>query len=115
MCALIFDVIALGESLVDFLPLKTGSKVRDVQTWVKCLGGAPANVVVGVSRLGGRAAFCGVTGEDEFGHFIHDELQREGVDVSHLRLTTAGRTGLGFISLTASGERSFLFYRHQAA
>ena len=110
-----FDVIALGEALVDFLPQQVGARVRDVETWVKCLGGAPANVLVGVSRLGGRAAMCGVTGEDEFGHFISEELTREAVDVSHLRFTPEGRTGIGFVSLTAQGERSFLFYRHQAA
>src|SRR5690349_19900742 len=100
-----FDVISLGEALVDFLPLKTGSKLRDVETWVKSMGGAPANVVVGVSRLGGRSAMCGVTGADEFGHFIAEELAREGVDVSHLRLTPDARTGIGFISVTATGER----------
>jgi fructokinase len=110
-----FDVIALGEALVDFLPRQTGAKVRDVDTWIKCLGGAPANVLVGVSRLGGKSAMCGVTGEDEFGHFIAEELGREGVDVTHLRFTTEGKTGIGFVSLTATGERSFLFYRHQAA
>ena len=110
-----FDVIALGEALVDFLPETAGSRVRDVQTWKKCLGGAPANVVVGISRLGGRSAMCGVTGEDELGHFITEELAREGVDVSRVRHTTEGKTGIGFVSLTAEGERSFLFYRHQAA
>ncbi|MBS1153542.1 MAG: carbohydrate kinase, partial [Myxococcaceae bacterium] len=109
------DVIALGEALVDFLPERPGARVRDVETWKKCLGGAPANVVVGISRLGGRSAMCGVTGEDELGHFIAEELAREGVDVSHLRHTVEGKTGIGFISLTAQGERSFLFYRHQAA
>ncbi len=110
-----FDVIALGEALVDFLPEKSGARVRDVETWKKCLGGAPANVVVGVSRLGGKSAMCGVTGEDELGHFITEELAREGVDVSRIRHTLLGKTGIGFISLTAEGERSFLFYRHQAA
>ncbi len=110
-----FDVISLGESLVDFLPQQTGGSVRDVQTWVRSLGGAPANVAVGVRRLGGRTAMCGVTGDDEFGHFIAEELAREGVDVGHLRLTTQGRTGIGFIAVAADGARSFLFYRHQAA
>lgn len=115
MAARPFDVISLGEALVDFLPEKAGARVRDVETWKKCLGGAPANVVVGVSRLGGRAAMCGVTGDDELGHFISEELAREGVDVSRMRHTVEGKTGIGFISLTATGERSFLFYRHQAA
>jgi len=110
-----FDVISLGEALVDFLPEKAGARVRDVEIWRKCLGGAPANVVVGISRLGGKAAMCGVTGEDELGHFITEELAREGVDVAHIRHTPLGKTGIGFISLTATGERSFLFYRLQAA
>ncbi len=110
-----FDVISLGEALVDFLPEKAGMRVRDVETWRKCLGGAPANVVVGISRLGGKAAMCGVTGEDELGHFITEELAREGVDVERIRHTPLGKTGIGFISLTATGERSFLFYRLQAA
>lgn len=110
-----FDVIALGEALVDFLPERPGARVRDVETWKKCLGGAPANVVVGIARLGGRSGMCGVTGEDELGHFITEELAREGVDVTHVRHTAEGKTGIGFISLTAEGERSFLFYRHQAA
>ncbi len=110
-----FDVIAFGEALVDFLPQKSGARVRDVELWKKCLGGAPANVTVGVARLGGRSAMCGVTGDDELGHFISEALAREGVDVSHLRHTREGKTGIGFISLTAAGERSFLFYRNQAA
>ena len=110
-----FDVVSLGEALVDFLPERPGQAVRDVPRWVRCLGGAPANVAVGVSRLGGRSAMAGVTGDDEFGHFIASELRREGVDTSALRHTKNGKTGLGFVSLTTTGERSFIFYRLKAA
>lgn len=110
------DVVCLGESLVDFMPASgRGKRVREVETWVRCLGGAPANVAVGVSRLGGRSALAGVTGDDELGWFLSEELTREGVDVSHLRHSKEGKTGLGFVSLTATGERSFLFYRDTAA
>lgn len=105
------DVVCLGEALVDFLPDRRGQRVREVKRWTPCLGGAPANVAVGVSRLGARSALVGVTGDDEFGHFIHDGLAREGVDVSRLRRERGGKTGLGFVSLTAHGERSFVFYR----
>lgn len=111
------DVVCLGETLVDFLPADgaRGKKVREVPTWTRCLGGAPANVAVGVSRLGAKSAICGVTGDDELGWFLHEELEREGVDVSHLRHSKDGKTGLGFVSLTTTGERSFLFYRENAA
>lgn len=109
------DVISLGEALVDFLPNRRGQTVREVTQWTPCLGGAPANVAVGLSRLGAKSGLVGVTGADEFGHFLKHGLQREGVDVQHLRQTDEGKTGLGFVSLTHKGERSFTFYRTRAA
>lgn len=109
------DVVCVGEALVDFLPDGRGQRVRDVKRWTPCLGGAPANVAVGLARLGARAALVGVTGDDEFGHFLKQGLSREGVGVRHLRQAPGGRTGLGFVSLTRSGERSFVFYRDHSA
>ncbi len=109
------DVVSLGEALVDFLPNRRGQRVREVSQWTPCLGGAPANVAVGLSRLGAKSGLVGVTGADEFGHFLKQGLNREGVDVRHLRQTGEGKTGLGFVSLTQSGERSFTFYRTRAA
>lgn len=108
-------VVCLGEALVDFLPERKGQRVRDVRRWTPCLGGAPANVTVGVARLGGRSALVGVTGEDEFGYFLREALEREGVETRYLRHTSEGKTGLGFVSLTAAGERSFTFYRVRSA
>jgi fructokinase len=109
------DVVSVGEALVDFLPDRRGQRVRDVARWTPCLGGAPANVAVGLARLGARSALVGVTGDDEFGAFLREGLAREGVDVSSLRSEPGGKTGLGFVSLTASGERSFVFYRDHSA
>lgn len=109
------DAISVGEALVDFLPNRRGQRVREVACWTPCLGGAPANVAVGLSRLGARSGLVGVTGEDEFGHFLKEGLGAEGVDVRHLRQTAEGKTGLGFVSLTHGGERSFTFYRTRAA
>jgi fructokinase len=109
------DLIAVGESLVDFLPEQAGQRVRDVLLWRRQLGGSLANVAVGLSRLGGRAAILGVVGQDEFGHFLREALEAEGVDVSHLRQTAAGKTGLVFISVSATGERAFTYHRASAA
>src|SRR4051794_8258513 len=110
-----FDVICVGETLVDFLPASPGQPVRDVDTWVRCSGGSPANVAVGVSRLGGKSSMLGVVGDDEFGAYLLRALTEEGVDVSRLRRTDEGKTGLVFISLTEKGERSFAFHRTRAA
>jgi fructokinase len=109
------DVLCVGETLVDFLPESPGLPVKDVPRWTRCSGGSPANVAVGVARLGGRSAMLGVVGRDEFGDFLRESLAGEGVDVTHLRQTDEGKTGLVFISLSATGERSFAFYRTRAA
>ncbi|HEY8207634.1 MAG TPA: carbohydrate kinase, partial [Myxococcaceae bacterium] len=62
-----------------------------------------------------RSAMAGVVGQDEFGDFLRERLAGEGVDVSRLRQTKEGKTGLVFISLTGTGERSFAHYRTRAA
>ncbi|QRK07557.1 carbohydrate kinase [Archangium violaceum] len=109
------DVVCVGESLVDFLPAESGRRVREVTAWRPSIGGSLANVSVGVARLGGRSAYVGVVGEDEFGHFLRERLAAEGVDVSHVRQTAEARTGLVFISLDARGERSFTYFRTRSA
>jgi len=109
------DVVCFGETLVDFLPAAPGQRVRDVPAWHPCPGGSPANVAVGLARLGLRPAMLGVVGADEFGHFLRERLAAEGVDVSRLRQTPDARTGLVFISLDAKGERSFTFFRTRSA
>lgn len=110
------DVLCVGETLVDFLPeAGLGKRVREVERWVRCTGGSPANVAVGVARLGGSAAMLGVVGQDEFGAFLKESLSKDGVDTSHLRQTDDGKTGLVFISLDDKGDRSFSFHRTRAA
>ncbi|MBM4380117.1 MAG: carbohydrate kinase [Deltaproteobacteria bacterium] len=108
-------VVCMGEALVDFLPERPGARVRDTVTWTRCSGGSPANVAVGLARLEAPAAFLGVVGEDEFGHFLKGALAGEGVDVSRLRQTREGKTGLVFISVDGEGNRSFSFHRTRSA
>lgn len=109
------QVICLGEALVDFLPPGRGAKVREVTQWRPCLGGGPSNIAVGLARLGVRSALLGVTGDDEFGHFLLNGLKREGVDTRHFHQLPGGQTGLAFISLDDKGERSFSFFRRDTA
>ncbi|MEN9797101.1 MAG: hypothetical protein RL653_797, partial [Pseudomonadota bacterium] len=108
-------VVCVGEALVDFLPGQVGSRVRDTETWIRCSGGSPANVAVGVARLGGKSAMLGVVGEDEFGHYLVQALRAEGVDVHRVRQTREGKTGLVFVSVDAAGQRSFAFHRTRSA
>ena len=109
------SVLALGELLIDFVASERGNGLGDVTTFVRAPGGAPANVAVGVARLGVRSGFIGKVGDDPFGHHLADVLRTEGVDVSQLRFDDGARTALAFVSLSESGERDFMFYRHPSA
>ncbi|MDB5083817.1 MAG: carbohydrate kinase, partial [Bacilli bacterium] len=110
-----FDVVSLGEMIIDFLPNETGRSIRHVSGFKTAPGGAPANVAVAIARLGGQAAFIGKVGQDEFGALLADQLQTEGVNTAGLRFTTEANTGLAFVQISDTGERSFLFYRNPSA
>ncbi len=110
-----FDVIACGELLIDFVSTESGVTLGQAPAFQKAPGGAPANVAVGVARLGYRAGFLGQVGDDDFGHFLADTIAVAGVDVGGLRFSPEARTALAFVSLRNDGERSFMFYRHPSA
>ncbi len=99
------DAVCFGETLVDLLPDRRG-RLRDCESFQAHSGGAPANVAVGLARLGLRAGFVGVVGDDEFGHLLGRKLAEERVEAA-LRFTAEAKTGVWFVSLDAGGERSF--------
>jgi fructokinase len=107
-------IACFGEALIDFLadPRDADDGAR---RFARYAGGAPANVAVGVARLGGDARFVGMLGDDMFGNFLLAELRGHGVDTTQVRWTDAAPTALAFVSLDKSGERSFSFYRPPAA
>ena len=109
------DVLCLGEALIDLVPTTTGVGLAEAETFVKAAGGAPANVAVGLARLGVSSGFIGRVGDDPFGRFLIDTLSIEGVAVGGLRVTRAAPTALAVVSLGAGGDRDFIFYGRPAA
>lgn len=109
------DALCLGELLVDFVPTRTGAGLAEAEAFQKAAGGAPANVAVGLARLGVSSGFMGQVGDDGFGRFLAGTLAGAGVDTAALRVTARARTALAFVSLAADGEREFLFYRSPSA
>lgn len=107
-------VACFGEALIDFLA-RPGDTPEAPRSFVEHPGGAPANVAVGVAKLGGRARFVGMLSTDLFGDVLLGQLQRHGVDTSQVRRTHAAPTALAFVSLAEDGERSFSFRRPPAA
>ncbi|KAK8949401.1 Fructokinase-1 [Platanthera zijinensis] len=108
-------VVSFGEMLVDFVSTVSGVSLAESPSFVKAPGGAPANVSISVSKLGGRSAFIGKLGDDEFGRMLAGVLRDNGVSVSGVRFDGVARTALAFVSLLSDGEREFMFYRHPSA
>lgn len=108
-------VYTIGELLIDFFPNEIGVPLKEVSGFTKQPGGAPANVAVTVSRLGGKASFIGKLGQDAFGDYLADVLEQNQVDSSHLFRTAEANTALAFVSLQENGEREFSFYRNPSA
>jgi fructokinase len=109
------DVTCLGEILIDFTSLQAGAPLIETPGFEKHAGGGTANVAVGVSRLGGLAAFLGMVGEDEFGHYLANMLADRAVNIAGLRYSDAAPTTLAFVALREDGEREFIFYRNPGA
>ncbi len=109
------EVVSIGEVLVDFIPDKI-TNLKDLASFQKCHGGAPANFIVGMSRLGVKTAFIGKVGDDPFGEYLRDVLQSEGVNVANLVKATEGeRTTLAFVYYNNDMDRDFFFYRNNSA
>jgi fructokinase len=95
-------VWVLGDAVVDLI-LEAGDRL------LKCPGGAPANVAVGISRLGGNSAFIGRVGDDPFGHFLSQTLRDEAVNIDFMHLDSYHRTSTVVVENDAQGERTFTF------
>ncbi|KAJ6410734.1 hypothetical protein OIU84_007483 [Salix udensis] len=69
-------VVCFGEMLIDFVPTVAKVSLAEAPAFKKAPGGAPANVAVGISKLGGSSAFMGKVGDDEFGYMLSDVLKQ---------------------------------------
>ncbi|XP_077231174.1 uncharacterized protein LOC143864181 isoform X2 [Tasmannia lanceolata] len=93
----------------------SGVSLAESSGFLKAPGGAPANVAVAVSRLGGNSAFIGKFGDDEFGHMLVDILKENNVNTDGVCFDSDARTALAFVTLKKNGEREFMFYRNPSA
>jgi len=96
-------ISCMGEILIDMVQGNKERKIFEAHP-----GGAPANVAVGISRLGGKAAFMGKVGNDRLGDFLVETLKKDNINVNGLKC--GGKTGMALVSLDEKGERSFDFY-----
>src|ERR671916_2430139 len=100
------DLLAIGETLVDFISVEQTDWLRNATTFRRYLGGSPANLAVNFAKLGGSSAVVSKTGIGAFGQFAKSELQRHGVSIEYLVMDHRNRTTVAFVSST-SGKPDF--------
>ena len=108
-----YDVVALGELLIDFTAQGAGADGYPLMAAHP--GGAPANFLAAIARLGGRTALLSKVGADAFGTMLTGTLREVGVDTRGVVVAEDAFTTLAFVTLDARGERSFSFARKPGA
>lgn len=108
-----YDVIALGELLIDFAAVSADSE--GYPTLAAHPGGAPANFLAAVNKFGGKTALIGKVGDDTFGHLLLNTLEKAGIDTCGMHVTKDFFTTLAFVTFDDKGERSFAFSRKPGA
>ena len=106
---------AVGEALIDFVPMEKGQRLKDVVTFKRVAGGAPANVAGAFCKLGGRAKMITKLGNDAFGDYIEETLREVGIETDSVIRTDDADTSLAFVSLAADGNRDFMIYRRNCS
>ncbi|MCD6386543.1 carbohydrate kinase [Candidatus Sumerlaeota bacterium] len=109
------EIICLGELLIDMVSSKVDVSLEESPGFIRAPGGAPANVAVGISRLGRKSGFIGCVGNDHFGRFLKRLLEDEGVETSNLHLIDKARTTLVFVGVHSDQKKEMVFYRHPGA
>ena len=108
-----YDVIALGELLIDFTP--AGVSQQGMRLFEACPGGAPCNVLALLNKMGKKTAFIGKVGKDQFGALLRDTITEAGIDASNLMVDENVNTTLAFVHTFPDGDREFSFYRNPGA
>lgn len=108
-----YDVVALGELLIDFT--QSGLSAQGNPLLEANPGGAPCNVLALLSRMGKKTAFLGKVGQDGFGDQLEAALKEVGIETRGLRRDPDVHTTLAVVHTSADGDRSFSFYRQPGA
>ena len=110
-----FDVITIGRSSVDLYGQQIGSKLEDIASFAKSVGGCPANIAIGTARLGLKSGLITRVGDEQMGRFIREQSAREGVAVDGIKTDKERLTALVLLAVEAEGVSPMIFYRSDCA
>lgn len=109
------DLICLGRAAVDLYAQQVGSRLEDVSSFARYLGGSSANCAFGSARLGLKVGMLARVGNEQFGSFVREEMQRAAIDTSHLVVDRDRLTALAILAIKDRDTFPLLFYRKQCA
>ena len=116
------DIIIIGRITIDFNPAWNNQAkedfgpIKDVHMFEKFVGGSPANIAVGMAHHGMKVGFIGKVSDDQFGDYVEEYFEKNGIDTSHItRCENGERLGLSFTEMLSSSESSIMMYRNDVA
>jgi len=109
------DLVAIGRVSVDLYGQQIGSRLEDVATFAKAVGGCPANVAIGAARLGLKSALISRVGDEPAGRFVLEQLTHEGVEVRGVVVDPERLTSLVLLSVRDAHTFPLIFYRENCA
>ncbi|ONG51783.1 5-dehydro-2-deoxygluconokinase [Pseudoroseomonas deserti] len=115
MPAATLDLITIGRASVDLYGQQIGGRLEDMASFAKAVGGCPANIAIGASRLGLRAGLVTRVGDEAFGRFIREQAAREGVDTTGIHTDQQRLTALAVLGVRDSSSFPLIFYRTDCA
>ncbi len=110
-----FDVITIGRASVDLYGQQIGSRLEDISSFAKSVGGCPTNISVGCARLGLKSALITRVGNEQMGRFIREQLAREGVETKGIATDGGRLTALVLLAVEAEGVSPMIFVRTDCA
>ncbi|WP_028987029.1 5-dehydro-2-deoxygluconokinase [Thermicanus aegyptius] len=110
------DFIAVGRLCIDLNANETNRPMEETVTFTKYVGGSPANIAIGMARLGMKTGFIGRVADDQMGRFIVQYLKKNGIDTTSVVTDKSGSvTGLTFTEIKSPTDCSILMYRDNVA
>jgi 5-dehydro-2-deoxygluconokinase len=109
------DVVTIGRCSVDLYGQQIGSRLQDVASFAKSVGGCPANIAIGTARLGLKSALLTRVGQEQMGGFVLEQLAREGVDTQGIIVDPERLTALVLLAVEDEGVSPMIFYRSDCA
>ena len=109
------DVITIGRASVDLYGQQIGTRLEDIGSFAKSVGGCPTNIAVGTARLGLKSALITRVGDEQMGRFIREQLAREGVETGGIATDPERLTALVLLSVENDKSFPLIFYRDNCA